>query len=92
MVAIARALAGNVKLLLLDEPFEGLAPAVTETIFASLDRLRREVPILIVEHDLDLVLALADRIYVLDRGRISYEGPAAPLRADHDLRRRVLWV
>ena len=92
MVAIARALAGNVKLLLLDEPFGGLAPAVTETIFASLDRLRREVPILIVEHDLDLVLALADRVYVLDRGRISYERPAAPLRADHDLRRRVLWV
>ena len=92
MVAIARALAGNVKLLLLDEPFEGLAPAVTETIFSSLDRLRREVPILIVEHDLDLVLALADRIYVLDRGRITYEGPAAPLRADHDLRRRVLWL
>jgi branched-chain amino acid transport system ATP-binding protein len=92
MVAIARALAGNVKLLLLDEPFEGLAPAVTEMIFASLDRLRREVPILLVEHDLDLVLALADRVYVLDRGRISYEGPAAPLRADHDLRRQVLWV
>jgi ABC-type branched-subunit amino acid transport system ATPase component len=92
MVAIARALAGNVKLLLLDEPFEGLAPAVTEMIFASLDRLRREVPILIVEHDLDLVLALADRVYVLDRGRISHEGPAAPLRADHDLHRQVLWV
>src|SRR5206468_3279661 len=62
MVAIARALSGRVKLLLLDEPFEGLAPAVTETIFAALDRLRGEVPILIVEHDLDLVLALADRI------------------------------
>lgn len=41
--------------LLLDEPFEGLAPAVSETIFRALDRLRREVPILIVEHDLDLV-------------------------------------
>jgi ABC-type branched-subunit amino acid transport system ATPase component len=92
MVAIARALSGRVKLLLLDEPFEGLAPAVTETIFAALDRLRGEVPILIVEHDLDLVLALADRIYVLDRGRISYEGPAAPLRADPERRRRVLWV
>ncbi len=92
MVAIARALSGRIKLLLLDEPFEGLAPAVTATIFAALDRLRREVPILIVEHDLDLVLALADRIYVLDRGRISYEGPAAPLRADPERRRRVLWV
>jgi branched-chain amino acid transport system ATP-binding protein len=92
MVAIARALAGNLELLLLDEPFEGLAPAVREAIFGSLDRLRREVPILIVEHDLDLVLALADRIYVLDRGRVTHEGPAAPLRLDRDLRRQVLWV
>jgi branched-chain amino acid transport system ATP-binding protein len=92
MVAIARALAGNLELLLLDEPFEGLAPAVREAIFGSLDRLRREVPILIVEHDLDLVLALADRVYVLDRGRVTHEGPAAPLRLDRDLRRQVLWV
>jgi ABC-type branched-subunit amino acid transport system ATPase component/ABC-type branched-subunit amino acid transport system permease subunit len=92
MVAIARALSGNLKLLLLDEPFEGLAPAVRETIFVSLDRLRREVPILIVEHDLDLVLALADRVYVLDRGRITHEGPAAPLRDDREMRRQVLWV
>jgi ABC-type branched-subunit amino acid transport system ATPase component len=92
MVAIARALSGNLKLLLLDEPFEGLAPAVSEMIFRSLDRLRREVPILIVEHDLDLVLALADRVSVLDRGRITHEGPAAPLRADRELRRQVLWV
>jgi branched-chain amino acid transport system ATP-binding protein len=92
MVAIARALAGNVRVLLLDEPFEGLAPALSETIFLALDRLRQEVPILIVEHDLDLVLALADRVYVLDRGRMSYEGPAAPLRSDRDLRRQVLWV
>jgi branched-chain amino acid transport system ATP-binding protein len=92
MVAIARALSGNLKLLLLDEPFEGLAPAVSEMIFRSLDRLRREVPILIVEHDLDLVLALADRVSVLDRGHITHEGPAAPLRADRELRRQVLWV
>ncbi|HET7876654.1 MAG TPA: ATP-binding cassette domain-containing protein, partial [Methylomirabilota bacterium] len=92
MVAIARALSGRVRLLLLDEPFEGLAPAVTEEVWSSLDRLRGEVPILIVEHDLDLVLALADRVYVLDRGRISHEGPAAPLRANRELRRQVLWV
>jgi ABC-type branched-subunit amino acid transport system ATPase component len=38
------------------------------------------------------VLALADRVYVLDRGRISHEGPAGPLRTDLDLRRRVLWM
>ena len=92
MVAIARALAGNVKLLLLDEPFEGLAPAVTEEIFKTLDQLRREVPILIIEHDLDLVLALADRAYVLDRGRITHEGPAEPLLTDLNFRKEVLWL
>jgi branched-chain amino acid transport system ATP-binding protein/branched-chain amino acid transport system permease protein len=92
MVAIARALAGDVRLLLLDEPFEGLAPAVTEEIFKTLDALRGEIPILIIEHDLDLVLALADRAYVLDRGRITHEGPAEPLLADLDYRRQVLWL
>jgi ABC-type branched-subunit amino acid transport system ATPase component/ABC-type branched-subunit amino acid transport system permease subunit len=92
MVAIARALAGDVRLLLLDEPFEGLAPAVTEEIFKTLDALRGEVPILIIEHDLDLVLALADRAYVLDRGQITHEGPAEPLLSDLDYRKQVLWL
>jgi ABC-type branched-subunit amino acid transport system ATPase component len=92
MVAIARALAGDVRLLLLDEPFEGLAPAVTEEIFRTLDALRAEIPILIIEHDLDLVLALADRAYLLDRGQITHEGPAEPLLADLDYRKRVLWL
>jgi len=60
-------------------------------VFRSLDQLRREIPVLIIEHDLDLVLALADRVYVLDRGRVSHEGPAGPLRTDLEFRRRVLW-
>ncbi len=92
MVAIARALSGNVRLLLLDEPFEGLAPAVVEEVFKSLDQLRREIAILIIEHDLDLVLALADRAYVLDRGRVSHSGPAQPLLTDLAFRKAVLWV
>ena len=92
MVAIARALSGNVQILLLDEPFEGLAPTLVEEVFKSLDQLRKEIPIFIIEHDLDLVLALADRAYVLDRGRVSHEGPAAPLLTDLELRRKVLWV
>ncbi len=92
MVAIARALSGNVRLLLLDEPFEGLAPAVVEEVFKSLDQLRREIAILIIEHDLDLVLALADRAYVLDRGRVSHSGPAQPLLTDLAFRKSVLWV
>src|SRR3546814_4346494 len=53
MLAVARALSGNVRLLLLDEPFEGLAPAVTQELFTVFDQLRRHLPILIVEHNLD---------------------------------------
>ncbi|HXN15801.1 MAG TPA: ATP-binding cassette domain-containing protein, partial [Usitatibacter sp.] len=92
MVAIARALSGNVKLLMLDEPFEGLAPTVVEDVFKALDQLRRVIAILIVEHDLDLVLALADRAYVLDRGHVSHVGPAAPLLTDLEFRKQVLWI
>ncbi len=92
MVAIARALVGNTRVLLMDEPFEGLSPAMAEEVFGVIDALRRDVPILMIEHDLDLALALADRVYVLDRGRITHEGPADPLHADLDLRRKVLWI
>ena len=92
MVAVARALSGHVRVLLLDEPFEGLAPAVIEELFETFDKLRGEVAMLIVEHNLDLVLALADRAYVLERGSVVHEGSARALREDLDLRRRVLWM
>ena len=92
MVAVARALAGHVRVLLLDEPFEGLAPAVVEELFEAFDRLRGEVAMIIVEHNLDLVLALADRAYVLERGSVVHQGAAQALRDDLDLRRRVLWL
>jgi ABC-type branched-subunit amino acid transport system ATPase component len=61
MLAIARALVGDVELLLLDEPFEGLAPAVVREVFALVQGLRGETAILLVEHNLDLALALGDR-------------------------------
>ncbi len=92
MVAVARALSGQVRVLLLDEPFEGLAPAVIEGLFEAFDKLRGEVAMMIVEHNLDLVLALADRAYVLERGSVVHEGTARALREDLDLRRRVLWM
>jgi ABC-type branched-subunit amino acid transport system ATPase component/ABC-type branched-subunit amino acid transport system permease subunit len=92
MVAVARALSGHVRVLLLDEPFEGLAPSVVEELFEAFDRLRQELSIVIVEHNLDLVLALADQAYVLERGAVVHQGPAAALRDDLDLRRRVLWM
>ncbi len=92
MAAVARALSGNVSLLLLDEPFEGLAPAVVQELFSVFDRLRRHIPIVIVEHNLDLVLALADRVFVLERGAIFHHGPAAPLLTDLDYRKKILWL
>jgi branched-chain amino acid transport system ATP-binding protein len=92
MVAVARALSGNVKLLLLDEPFEGLAPAVTLELFGVFDRLRRDIGIVVVEHNLDLVLALADRVFALERGAVFHQGPAQPLLTDLDYRKKILWL
>ena len=92
MAAVARALSGNVRLLLLDEPFEGLAPAVVQELFTVFDRLRRHCSIVIVEHNLDLVLALADRVFVLERGAVFHTGTAEPLLTDLDYRKKILWL
>jgi branched-chain amino acid transport system ATP-binding protein/branched-chain amino acid transport system permease protein len=92
MVAVARALAGNVRVLLLDEPFEGLSPAVTQELFEVFDRLRSEIAIVIVDHHLDLALALSDRTVVLERGSVSWTGASILLKDDLELRRKVLWL
>jgi branched-chain amino acid transport system ATP-binding protein len=92
MLAVARALSGNVKLLLLDEPFEGLAPNIVADLFKVFDRLRGQASILIVEHNLDLVLALADRVFALDRGAIIHEGPASALLTNLEYRKQILWL
>jgi ABC-type branched-subunit amino acid transport system ATPase component len=92
MAAVARALSGHVDLLLLDEPFEGLAPAVTLELFKVFDRLRQDVSIIIVEHNLDLVLALADRVFALERGNVFHRGPTGPLLHDLAYRKRILWL
>jgi len=92
MVAVARALAGDTRLLLLDEPFEGLSPAITEELFEAFDRLRHEVSMVIVDHHLDLALALSDRTVALERGSVIWSGASRALREDLDLRRQVLWL
>ena len=92
MVAVARALAGDVRVLLLDEPFEGLSPAVTEELFEAFDRMRHEIAMVIVDHHLDLALALSDRTVVLERGAVTWTGSSAMLKDDLTLRRKVLWM
>jgi len=67
------------------------APVVVEEVYATVAALRGTTAILLVEHNLDLALALADRVYVLDRGAVTHTGPARVLLEDLDLRARVLW-
>jgi len=92
MLAVARALTGDTRLLLLDEPFEGLAPSVVEELFIAFDKLRQDVSIVIVDHHLDLALALSDRTVALERGSVTHVGPSRALASDMELRRRVLWL
>jgi len=83
MLAIARALMGAPKLLLLDEPSTGLAPKLTWDVFHAINAVReRGIGVLIVEQNARQVLSLADRAYVLDSGAVALEGPADELAAD----------
>jgi branched-chain amino acid transport system ATP-binding protein len=91
MLALARGLMSRPRLLLLDEPSLGLAPAIINDLFAALDRLRREqVTILLVDQMAGLALALADRAYVIDSGAIVAAGSAAEIAADGALQRAYL--
>ena len=92
LLAIARALMGNVDALLLDEPFEGLAPAIVEVVWNVLREIKGGTTILLVEQNADLALALADRAYVISNGSIVWSGAAPALHADEALRLRLLGV
>ncbi len=83
MLAIGRALVANPRLLLVDEPSQGLAPLIVEDVYAILAELRaRGTSILLVEQNALLALKVADRAYVLDSGRIVYCGDAKELASD----------
>ena len=91
MLAIARGLMAQPRLLLLDEPSLGLAPAIIEELFAALDRMRNEaVTILLVDQMAALALALADRAYVIEGGRIVASGTAAQIAGNDALERAYL--
>ncbi len=87
MLAIARALVLNPRLVLLDEPLEGLAPIIVEEVLAALRRILREegLAAIVVEQKARQVLAVTDRAVILDRGTAVHEGASAELLADHDL-------
>ncbi|MBI4638214.1 MAG: ABC transporter ATP-binding protein [Candidatus Rokubacteria bacterium] len=91
MLTIARTLMGNPELLLLDEPSEGLAPIVVDHLREQIARLKREgLTILLAEQNVGFSLALADRVYVLEKGSIRFSGSAAALRDNEALRHEML--
>jgi branched-chain amino acid transport system ATP-binding protein len=91
MLTIGRTLMGNPDLLLLDEPSEGLAPLVVESMLEQVSRLKREgLTILLAEQGVDFSLAIADRVYVLEKGAVRFAGAAAELRDNPRLRDELL--
>jgi branched-chain amino acid transport system ATP-binding protein len=93
MCAMARALMARPRLLLVDEMSLGLAPIIVDQLMENLTAIRdKGVTILLVEQDIHLALAAADRAYVLETGRIVREGPARDLIEDPELKRAYLGV
>jgi ABC-type branched-subunit amino acid transport system ATPase component/ABC-type branched-subunit amino acid transport system permease subunit len=92
MVAIARSLVVPTRLILLDEPYEGLAPAVVEEVKAAVNRISTRASLVVVEHHADEVLALADRAYVLVNGKIAFAGASDTLANDQTLQDRLLGI
>jgi len=82
MLAVGRALVSNPKLLLLDEPFEGLAPVIVDQMVDALENIRRtsSLAMILVEHHAEIALQFAAGAVVLDRGRVAWSGSAAELR------------
>jgi branched-chain amino acid transport system ATP-binding protein len=94
MLAVARALMLNPRLLLLDEPLEGLAPIIVEELLRSIARIVRDegMSAIIVEQNPRLVLGITDRAVVLDRGRVVHQAPSAELLADRSRLESLLSV
>ncbi|HWV96021.1 MAG TPA: ABC transporter ATP-binding protein, partial [Xanthobacteraceae bacterium] len=93
MLAIARALIRDPKIILLDEPFEGLAPVIVRDLVNACRELAAAgQTILLVEQNLAATLALADRVYIINNGHVVHEGPAEELKATPEILQRYLGV
>jgi branched-chain amino acid transport system ATP-binding protein len=93
MLTIARTLMGNPELLLLDEPSEGLAPLIVDQLRDKVAQLKSTgLSIVLAEQNLEFVLALADRVYILEKGEVRYTGTPADLRANQDIVKQYLTV
>ena len=93
MLAVARALARDIKLLLLDEPYEGLAPTIVREIEGIVEQIREVgITTIIVEQNALAVLKYSDRAVILDTGVVVYDGPAQEVLENDDLRNRYLAI
>ncbi len=93
MLAIGRALMTNPQLLILDEATEGLAPLIRQEIYRSIERLKSEgLSILVIDKDVQALSRVADRHYVLEKGRVVWSGSPAELTANAELQHRYLGV
>jgi branched-chain amino acid transport system ATP-binding protein len=93
MLAIARALVREPKILLLDEPFEGLAPVIVRDLMSACRRLAAEgQTIVLVEQNLAATLALATRAYIVNNGHVAHEGTTNEIKANPEILRRYLGV
>jgi len=93
MLTLCRTLMGHPKLVMIDEPTEGLAPKIVEQVARFLEAVRAKgIPILLVEQKLDIALDISERVYVLGHGRVVFEGTPAELRESENVRREWLEV
>ncbi len=93
MLIIARTLMDNPSLILLDEPSEGLAPVIVDQMAATMLALKTEgLTMILSEQNINFATRIADRAYIIEKGRICYEGTIAELMADESVRQAYLTI